>query len=338
MSSDVYGAIFGSAAKTWITIEDVHGLRIGNGSTVKLQLDTSGAATFLAGHVTIADPNGIEIAAGASGIANPYGYTWGTAFSGTNQVGVFAYESGGTARSLYLYNATTQAASFADAVLFASANAGTSAVFSVIDDHRSGSQQYASSGAPIWPSFDNLYDLGSTSLRWANIYMAGALNFDGSGNVSLEEDLAGRLRIGGTTSGTTSYLGWDGVQLIPFDDGTKNLGHGSFRWNTLFATNATINTSDARLKTDIQPSAYGLAFIRQLRPVDYRWRDRARGEGVRTGLLAQDVAAIAPAFGGLHYDAAGVADGLAYDALVAPLVRAVQELAATVEEMQTHGR
>jgi hypothetical protein len=53
-------------------------------------------------------------------------------------------------------------------------------------------QNIASIGQTLTPSADNTYDLGSSSYRWRNLYLGGALVVAGAANV-------GSLQIGGTT-------------------------------------------------------------------------------------------------------------------------------------------
>ena len=210
----------------------------------------------------------------------------------------------------------------------------------------------------IAPTLHATFDLGTTSTRWNNVYaetinagtsittsalsvttltvtssasiptltvsgnaeVDGVLNFDASGHVSIEEDLAGRIRIAGTTSGVTKYIGWDGVQLIPFDDATKNLGAPSFRWNTVYASVGTINTSDAREKNILGYTTQGVDFLMALRPVDYFWKDVSRGTELRHGFVAQEVPTY---FGGLQRQDDGPW-GLDYAQFIAPIVSGLQ--------------
>jgi hypothetical protein len=70
--------------------------------------------------------------------------------------------------------------------------------------------------------------------------------------------------------------------------GEPNLGDMTARWNTVYAVNGTINTSDARDKTNIQNINYGLAEVMRLRPVSFSWKDKHHG-GAKLGLIAQEV-------------------------------------------------
>jgi hypothetical protein len=122
-----------------------------------------------------------------------------------------------------------------------------------------------------------------------------------------------------------------------------------------------INTSDARLKTNVTPSNLGLNFVNALKPVSYKWIEGGQEvtayidadtrpatqavPGVRThyGLIAQDVkATLDEQTPGQDFAGWTLADksdptsiqGLRYDQFIAPLVKAVQELSAQVTALQ----
>ena len=72
-------------------------------------------------------------------------------------------------------------------------------------------------------------------------------------------------------------------------NGYTNLGSGNYRWKQLFATTATISTSDRNSKKDIhQLTDTHLDFFLKLQPVSFLFKD---GESGRThiGFIAQDV-------------------------------------------------
>lgn len=86
---------------------------------------------------------------------------------------------------------------------------------------------------------------------------------------------------------------FDGSLRSKFNN-ADNIGTSAFRWNTIYATNGTINTSDATLKRDIKPLGYGLSEIMKLKPVSYHWIDGRPGEGRIMGFLAQDLQQVIP--------------------------------------------
>lgn len=214
-------------------------------------------------------------------------------------------------------------------------------------------------GASAFPSqsWDGSSFINTGNLRWI---------VDGtpsSGNVPTRIDFQ-NVPSGGSLA--TRLVVESGGATRPGADNTYSCGTASFRWSAVYAANGTIQTSDARHKTDIADSQLGLAFINALRPVAYKWlvggqdvvpdRDAPPDDegnpatktiprpGVRIhyGLVAQEVKAA--------LDAAGVGDfggyiktdfgdpeseeGLRYDQFIAPLIRAVQELSERVAELE----
>jgi hypothetical protein len=76
-------------------------------------------------------------------------------------------------------------------------------------------------------------------------------------------------------------------------DNTISSGGSSLRWTAVFATNGTINTSDAREKENVENLKYGLSELRKLRPVSYNWISKPE-EGRKLGLIAQDLQTVLP--------------------------------------------
>jgi len=95
-------------------------------------------------------------------------------------------------------------------------------------------------------------------------------------------NLGSNLRLTHLGDDGTSYLRLDVVRstnrfefyssLLPGGDNTYALGNATWRWSSVWAANGTIQTSDAREKTDVRPTPLGLDFIERLRPVAYRWK------------------------------------------------------------------
>ena len=150
---------------------------------------------------------------------------------------------------------------------------------------------------------------------------------------------------------------------MPNKDNLYDLGYASMRWDDVFATNNTIQTSDRELKSDIQPLSMGLSFVKTLKPVSYKWKESKGAEGKREhwGLVAQDVFDSLQASGvecgederGLKQSKAALfcADwtgktddetglkpdkryGLRYGELISSLVLSIQELSKQVDELK----
>lgn len=152
---------------------------------------------------------------------------------------------------------------------------------------------------------------------------------------------------------------------LPYQDNQYDLGYNSggttTRWQDIHLVNSPSVTSDQNEKTEIVDSDLGLDFINALRPVSFKWIDRGGGEaGIRThyGLLGQEVETVLGAAASdtalwmtTHVDAkdAVPADdylpgqpaveehdvqGLRYSELIAPMIKAIQELTARIEALE----
>ena len=164
--------------------------------------------------------------------------------------------------------------------------------------------------------------------------------------------------------GTVIYAYVSSAGLRPQTDNTVPLGRSDTRFSAIWATNGTIQTSDARLKTDITPSTLGLNFITKLRPVSYKWIEGGReavnmtpediqyykenpvpvtffpqpppvpGKRTHYGLIAQEVKQVldelqVPDFGGWIINDVNDPEStqsLRYDEFISPLIKATQEL------------
>lgn len=93
-----------------------------------------------------------------------------------------------------------------------------------------------------------------------------------------------------TTSAGVSIIG----NADPATDDTYDLGNASYRWDDVYATNTTIQSSDERLKKDITDISMGLDFVKALRPIAYKWETGSRPH---TGFSAQEVKATMDAKG-----------------------------------------
>ena len=158
-----------------------------------------------------------------------------------------------------------------------------------------------------------------------------------------------------TSSGFGIHFTNDTLMPTRYDgayyNGTGNLGASSYKWNTIFATNATIQSSDRNTKNTIQNSDLGLDFISKLTPVSYKMNDGTSGR-THYGLISQDVETVLTDIGKTGTDFAGFCkdrnfkiendvegndvktelDGynysLRYEEFLAPVIKAVQELSA----------
>lgn len=162
----------------------------------------------------------------------------------------------------------------------------------------------------------------AASLTWENAATNGTLGaYIDSGNQLL-------LGTGSPTisANIVTYV-QAGGGFWPAVTNQQTLGKSGALWTAVWATNGTIQTSDGRSKDVLRGEPLGLDFIKRLRPVEYSWKDSPNG--THHGLVAQDLeralrgepfaGLVAPANDNDRY-------GLNYDELVAPMVKAMQEL------------
>jgi len=128
-----------------------------------------------------------------------------------------------------------------------------------------------------------------------------------------------------------------GGTVTPGVDNTIQLGSSGLRWTMVFATSGTINTSDAREKTNVENLKYGLNELRKLRPVSFDWISKPE-EGRKLGLIAQELQTVLPEVvrdWDWQYDEDGGSEpikvpaerlGVFYSDIIPVLVNGIQEL------------
>lgn len=141
----------------------------------------------------------------------------------------------------------------------------------------------------------------------------------------------------------TDLYQFQGGRFMPMNDATISLGQAANRWNTLFASNGTINTSDAREKKNIQNIKYGLNALMQLRPVSFQWK-KEDGSGTKLGLIAQELQQVVPEVvrdwdweedeQGNRKKVASSILGVYYSDLIPVLIKATQEQQLIIEQQK----
>lgn len=219
-----------------------------------------------------------------------------------------------------------------------------------------GQEFYGADGSTFWPS--------------AYIYTI-ATGTPGSSQVASYVQIS--TAADSASAGPAARLQVTQASTRPAADNSYSCGESGQRWSVVYAATGTINTSDAREKTDIADCRLGLDFVMSLRPVEYRWiaggndveavqdgfeefveddgtvtqRPLFRevitprpGRRVHVGLLAQDVKAALPSgtdWAMWTQDDPADPDsrqGLRPDHLIGPLIKAVQELTARVQALE----
>ena len=164
---------------------------------------------------------------------------------------------------------------------------------------------------PHWQGFNpgvQLLNKDTASTDWTYRFYAGQSEYKQS------TDAHPRLRFShsfgvaafgdGTVSPTTSFFQGNGTYLwatastafAPSTNGTIKLGDASYKWSEVFASNGTINTSDARQKQqvrDLSEAERNVAVRCKSLIKAFKWNDAvdSKGDGARIhfGVMAQDV-------------------------------------------------
>lgn len=143
--------------------------------------------------------------------------------------------------------------------------------------------------------------------------------------------------LGFTCNDEDSYRMAD-TYFMPGADDHSDLGGASNRFDDVYATNGTIQTSDSRLKESISDSALGLNFLNELRPVQFKFKDKTRRH---YGLVAQEVEQVlsdsgisTTDFAPLIHDGDSDRYGMRYSEFTSILIKAIQELSKEVEELK----
>jgi hypothetical protein len=198
----------------------------------------------------------------------------------------------------------------------------------------------------VYPAGHLTEQLGRSGNQWQYIWAGwhtAPINygfiFDNNTSVGYSYD-GSYLRL--MMGGGAFVLDWYGDvyatgSMLPWTDNYTRSGNSTHRWVDVWAVNGTIQTSDLRLKMVEGETPLGLGFIKALRPVVYRWKDRP--EQIRHGLVAQDLASVLDrlnvAFSGLHVpETEEEYYALNYSEFIAPLVKAIQELDSKLEQLQ----
>jgi hypothetical protein len=168
-----------------------------------------------------------------------------------------------------------------------------------------------------------------------SIYLPMKFNLGGSDKVTFNIDgtltafgVKARQGTGGGTVGNNINWWWTGSALTAYVDGSS-------------VGNVTL-TSDYRIKRDVRPMEQSaLDRIARIRPVLYRYADNealgAKAEDrEREGFIAHELAEVIPSAVEGEKDAPNQIQSLRIDALVAVLVKAVQEQQVQIAELRQH--
>jgi hypothetical protein len=176
----------------------------------------------------------------------------------------------------------------------------------------------------------NDFAIGNSSAGHDLIFFTGGYN---ATNERMRITSSGNVGIG--VSNPTDMLMIAGI-MSPSVDNSYSLGSSSARWSSVWSANGTIQTSDARLKTNIKTLAYGIKEIMQMNPVGYNWKTDSLGKP-KIGLIAQEVQELVPEV--VTGNVKTTVLGMNYAELVAVLINTIQqqqkELKAVIKELKS---
>jgi len=173
-------------------------------------------------------------------------------------------------------------------------------------------------------------------------------------------DLKGRIDL-------SDVQGGGFYSMFPKASYITSNGNSAKLWTSVYAQNGTIQTSDRNQKKNIENSELGLQFINDLRPVKYKFIKNT-SDRTHYGLIAQDVTSSLDKFNIDKKDFAGFISynnyvsgsnemteetfskieneddkmgwnkvekySLRYDEFISPMIKAMQELSAKVQELE----
>ncbi|TDH18424.1 tail fiber domain-containing protein [Segetibacter sp. 3557_3] len=167
---------------------------------------------------------------------------------------------------------------------------------------------------------------GQGMVLFTNSGAAG--NLTANGNEAMRIDGNGNIGIGGTSRNNQGIVTTNPEKLVvqgnivPRTNNTGTLGTVTYKWNAVYATNGTIQTSDSRLKTNVQNLNYGLKEVLAMQPVSYNWIENPTA-GNKIGLIAQEVKKLVPEV--VAGDETKEKLGMNYAELVPVLINAIKE-------------
>ena len=202
-------------------------------------------------------------------------------------IGIPTFSGGGTgqvvpiASTFYIDNAPSSGANIGITNPYALHVGAGACIFShnVLYIRTAGSYNGTTFGSPI-------YFAGSamTITNAATVYIDNAPTVSLSGFATITNAYA--LLVNAGTSGF-------GGNIQPTTNNTVSCGTSTNKWTAVYATNGTIQTSDIRLKDDVDIINQKLSndFIKKINQVSYKWKDVKDGK-YNLGVIAQNIISV----------------------------------------------
>jgi hypothetical protein len=276
-----------------------------------------------------------------SSVTNQYGYVVESTLTGaTNNYGFYSNIGSGAGRYNF-YAAGTAENYFAGVVTLGGGSASAPILTSTVGTSDTG----------LWFPAADVVAVSTAGVERVRVLSSGRVAFYAN-----SEKYGVQLNNGATGNGP--FIGSDGADIFTISNsaGTERLrvnaggelligtttDNGAYLLQVnsqIYATNATIATSDARFKTRVESLTDATAIVEALRPVAFDFipqADRNFSTDRQIGLIAQETQA---ALAGCDYADSVVAQcgdhlGLAYEKLVPLLIKALQESNARIAALE----
>jgi len=126
--------------------------------------------------------------------------------------------------------------------------------------------------------------------------------------------------------------------VIPFADNTYVLGWAGGRYQTVYAVNGTIQTSDITLKNEV-PLTYGLNELMNVNTIKFKWNNLPEDDPTKDyqyfGFDAQNLRTIFPELVYDEGESDGTPLGVNYTEMLPVCVKAIQELKAENDQLKS---
>jgi hypothetical protein len=276
-----------------------------------------------------------------SSVTNQFGYVVESTLTGaTNNYGFYSNIGSGAGRYNF-YAAGTAENYFAGVVTLGGGSASAPILTSTVGTSDTG----------LWFPAADVVAVSTAGVERVRVLSSGRVAFYAN-----SEKYGVQLNNGATGNGP--FIGSDGADIFTISNsaGTERLrvnaggelligtttDNGAYLLQVnsqIYATNATIATSDARFKTRVESLTDATAIVEALRPVAFDFipqADRNFSTDRQIGLIAQETQA---ALAGCDYADSVVAQcgdhlGLAYEKLVPLLIKALQESNARIAALE----
>ena len=208
-----------------------------------------------------------------------------------------------------------------------------------------GQYNFGGGNTNSWIATDPLFEIGNGT---SNTTRKNALTILKNGNVGITTNTpATKLHISGGTDAsydnTSGYLVigdinglsmvMDSNEIMARNNGAASPLYLQNEGGNVYVGGAIINSSDRRLKRDIETLQYGLKEVLQLSPKQYYWKNRGEQTHKSLGLIAQEVQHIISELVHTVNDENNTLS-VSYTELIPVLINAIQEQQQIIENQK----